>query len=45
MSTTDRLPIPGEFWIRLFRIAGRVVVAVGLLPILLGLGNIVAIAW
>ena len=45
MTTPNCLAVPGEAWIRLFRIAGRVVMAVGVLPLILGLWNIVTIAW
>ena len=45
MTTPNRSAVPGEAWIRLFRIAGRVVLAVGVLPLTLGLWNVVAIAW
>lgn len=45
MTTPHRLAVPGEGWILLFRIAGRFVMAVGVLPLILGLWNIVAIAW
>lgn len=45
MTTPNRLAVPGEGWIRLFKIAGRIVMAVGVLPLILGLWNVVAIAW